>query len=857
MIRKLSVLWLFLGLSSHAFAQEQVLRFNIEVQNESFGEVIKKLENLSGYTFSYSSNSIDTDFLVNLSLSEVTINEALDEILKETIIIYQVLDKRIILKPNDRKQTVRGVILDRQTRIPITGATVIVEDSSPLIGDASDAEGRFAIPNVPAGRHNLIARFLGYQDKIVPAILVGSGKEVVLTVELSESLIQMGEITISAAGTSSEPINEMAQVSSRSFTVEETKRFPISVGDPLRLASSFAGVVSTDDGSNEIVIRGNTPRGILWKLEGVEIPNPNHFSSEGTSSGGISMFSTQVIFRSDFFTGAFSAEYGNATAGVFDINLRNGNNQRRETTVQAGLLGLNIASEGPLNSGKRASYLFNYRYSTLSILDGLGLQLQDEGERNIFQDLSFKVNLPTESMGTFAVFGLGGLSSYQESLPGILTDREDYNIGVIGLSNSHIINNSTFLKTTISVSTTKLIDRLREFNPPTFEEDTEFTRTFVRASVSLNKKFNARNFINSGITISGFNYNYVTRFNTPGNQPPFQEFDLFDDRGRSGSEQAFISWKHQFSDKLSLVNGAHWLYFNLTKESVIEPRSSLKWQFRPDASAFIGFGLHSRIESLEYYFGNFINPDGSSVDNNRGLGLTKAAHYVFGFDKSFGRAVYFKTELYYQRLFNVPVFASPNRNSFSSLNLSEGFVTEPLVNAGSGENYGIEIALERKFDNGFYYLLNSTFYESNYKARDGVRRNTRFDGGFSHNALTGREFAVGANNRNNILGVSFKVSYAGNQRLTPVNLTRSIAAGREIRLVEDTFSERLPNYFRADLQISFRKNARRKTGEWRLDIQNITNKNNVLEEFFDIASQSVIRPAEIGLIPILSYRVEF
>lgn len=856
-MQRVGILLILLNTPITGLAQNQEAVFSLEANEEPFIEVIKKLESLSGYTFSYSSNAIETSFPVTVSLSNVTLVDALNEILKETIIIYQVLGNRIILKANDRKQTVRGVIIDRQTRVPIIGATVMIEGTNPILGDASDNDGNFSIPNVPAGRHNIRARFLGYQDRVIPAVLVGSGKEVVINIELRESLIELGEITISGSGTSSEPINEMAQVSGRSFTVEETKRFPISIGDPLRLASSFAGVVSTDDGSNEIVIRGNTPRGILWRLEGVEIPNPNHFSSEGASSGGVSMFSTQVISRSDFFTGAFSPEYGNATSGVFDIHLRSGNNQRRETTIQAGLLGVNIASEGPLSSDKTASYLFNYRYSTLSILDGIGLQLMDEGEKNIFQDLSFKINVPTKKAGTFAVFGLGGLSSFQENRPSIVRQREDYNIGVIGVSNSHIINNSTFLKATMAVSTTKLVDDLQEFFPPTYEELNEFTKTFIRGTITLNKKFNSRNFLNTGVTISGLSYKYLTTFDTPGNPPPFQEFELFNDRGRSGSEQAFVSWKHQFNEKWSFVSGVHWLYFNLNRESVIEPRSSLKWQFRRDAAIFAGFGLHSRIESLEYYFGNFINPDGSSVDHNRELGLTKAAHYVFGFDKSFGQAVYFRTEFYYQRLFNVPVFANPNANSFSSLNLSDGFVTQPLINAGSGENYGVEIAIERTFNNGFYYLLNSTFYESTYKARDGITRNTRYDGSFAHNFLTGREFAVGANNRNNILGLSLKMSYAGNKRLTPVNLALSRAAGREIRRVEDTFTARFPDYFRMDLQISFRKNRRTATGEWRLDIQNLTSRNNVLEEFYDLATQTVIRPEEIGLIPILSYRVEF
>jgi len=125
----------------------------------------------------------------------------------------------------------------------------------------------------------------------------------------------------------------MSAVSARAFTVEETQKYPAAINDPLRMATNFAGVASLDDGMNQIVIRGNSPTGLLWRMEGIDIPNPNHFAAKGSSGGGISILSSQLLSNSDFITGAFAADYGNALSGVFDLNLRKGNNEKRETTL--------------------------------------------------------------------------------------------------------------------------------------------------------------------------------------------------------------------------------------------------------------------------------------------------------------------------------------------------------------------------------------------------------------------------------------------------------------------------------------------------------------------------------------------
>jgi len=850
------ILGLLFLLGNRVFGQT-IERGNItgSFENAELIEVIKFLEEATGQQFSYSSSALPLKQATTISFKDNTLTEALDKVAEVVPLQYKIINGKVVLMYTTLKQTIRGSVRDQSTQGPIIGAAVTVLGITPILGAATDIDGNFKIPNVPLGRRDIKVSYIGYEDYILPNILIGSGKEAVVTVDIVESVTQMEELIVTDEGTVTLPVNGMAQISARSFTVEETKRFPVGVGDPLRLASSFAGVVNTDDVNNEIVIRGNTPRGILWKLDGVEIPSPNHFSSEGTSSGGISMFSTQVISRSDFFTGAFAPEYGNATAGVFDIHLRNGNNETQENTVQAGLLGLDVSSEGPMGRGK-SSYLFNYRYSTLAMLDGLGLELLDENEKTAFQDISFKLSFPTESLGTFSLFGLGGKSSVTEDLLQE-SGKEVYNMGVVGISNQFYIDPKMYVRTTLSASGTKVVDDFRRFGDELFLESQDFTKTYKRGSILVNRKFNARHLIEGGVTLSKLDYDFTDYVQSSVNSPPFDNYSKFDESGNSGSKQAYLSWKYRVNNKLSFVSGMHWLHFDLTGESTLEPRGSLRWQFEDDKAFTVGYGKHSRIESLEFYFGNFIADNGAKLNYNRNLGLTKSDHYVIGYEKNFNENAYFRTEVYYQYLYKVPVFLDSLQNAFSTLNLSDGYASQQLINSGTGKNYGVEFTLERKFANSYYYLMNLSMYESKYRARDGVERDTRFNGNTASNFLFGREFNIGKNGRNNILGISTKFAYAGNKRYTPINLRASQQFNTEVRPLVNAYKSKYDDHSRFDLQISFRRNTKRTTSEWRLDVQNLFNKENVLYDFYSVQGRAIGVETSVGIIPILSYRLEF
>lgn len=772
------------------------------------------------------------------------------------IIFYFKFIVMVWAQPAGLNQEISGQIVDELTGSPLVGATVIIANSAPLIGTTSDDQGFFQLRAVPLGRQALEVSYLGYQKFILPDLIVGSGQPIQLEIRLSEKASELGTVEVVST---ENLVNPMGLISGHSFTAEETRRFPAGVGDPLRLVTAFPGVNSTDDEANEIVIRGNNPRGLLWKLEGVEIPSPNHFSAEGVSSGGISMFSTQMISRSDFYTGAFAPEYGNATSGVFDIHLRNGNQQRRSYTFQAGLLGLDVAAEGPVTANGSSSYLLNYRYSTLGLLDQIGIGVQEENESNNFQDLSFKLNFPTGSAGTFSLFGLGGTSSFKEDQPGFFAEREDYDMGVIGLTHRLLLNQTTALRTSLSVSGTALRDDFFREGESSFSEVANFSKSYQRFSLAFFKKMKAgHSLLEAGLTLSRLTYRFEEGLYIPANEPPLDDFDLFDERGQSGTQQAYISWKSRIGDLWHLVGGLHYLRFNLNQQQAVEPRLGLQRLLGKGRSLTFSLGWHSRIESLEYYLSNFILPDGEQVQYNKELGFTKSLHFGLGYDQILPGNTRLRAELYYQRLYDVPIAIHSDddvANAFSTLNVGEGFVNRPLVNSGSGANYGLEVSLEKKITDGFYYLLNASVYESNYTSADRVKRNTRFNGNFMSNLIVGREFNVGKTEKLNLFGINVKANFSGNKRYSPIDLELSRMAGKAIRPLSGLYTERLPNYFRLDIQVNYRKNKPGLTTEWRLDLQNLTNRKNAIGEFF--TNETVEYLTTFGLVPVISYRLEW
>ena len=746
---------------------------------------------------------------------------------------------------------------------------VQVLNSDPLLGTSTNEKGEFKIPSVPIGRWQLKFQVISYKERFVIVVL-NSGKESVTTVELEESVIQGEEVVITANQDKTQTNNKMSSVSSRVFSAEEAARYAGSRNDPARMAANYAGVSGANDSRNDIVIRGNSPLGILWRLNGLDIPNPNHFGNAGSTGGPISILNNNTLDNSDFMTGAFAADYGNATSGVFDLRMRQGNNEKHEFVAQLGFNGFELGAEGPLTKNKNATFMVNYRYSTLAVFKALNIDFGTGSAVPQYQDATFKTDLSTKKAGKFSFWGIGGLS-YVALLESDKKEGQDLygysardtyfrsDVGACGISHTLLLKRNAYLRTNVGISgnVNKIIaDRIDTSfkTPKNIRPEYRQTTQNVRYSLNTtyNKKFNSRNFLNAGI----YSEIYKTVF-VDSNDYLFGDntfITLRDYKGNTALLRAFIQWQHKFSDNFLINAGLSDQYFLLNNSNAIEPRFGLKYSVTRKQTLSLGGGLHSQLQPIYIYFATDTAVN-HRVETNRDLDFTRAAHAVVAYDNNFSPNFRLKTEIYYQYIYNAPVKNYPDY--FSVLNLGADFNSPNvanLVSQGTGYNYGLEITLEKFYSKGYYFLLTGSLFESKYKGSDGVLRNTAFNGNYVFNVLGGKEFKI---KQRHTFSVDIRATYAGGKRYTPVNLQASIASNTEVRDVSRAYELQYPAYFRVDVKPGYRYNAKKVTHEFTVDVQNVFRHLNVFQQSYDITNKRINTDYQLRFFVIPQYRILF
>ncbi len=774
-------------------------------------------------------------------------------------------------------QTIRGTVIDEDTQLPLIGATIKVLHTAPVIGSITDQSGKFRLENTPIGRVDLSVSFIGYQEKTIPNLEVNSAKEVLLDIALTEAVTSLDEVVVRATANKGDALNDLALVSARSVSSEQTFRFAGGFNDPSKIMSNYAGVSTSHDGGNEIIVRGNSPKYIQWRLEDVQISNPNHFGDQNAISGIVNALNNNLLSASDFYSGAFPAEFGDALSGVYDIRMRKGNNEKFEGIFGLGVLGTDITLEGPFKKGYDGSFLVNYRYSTLGLANKLGL-IEVDGANLNFQDAAFKLWLPTRKSGTFSVFGLHGKSNFNFEdvdpsvwvTPGddlVQTDvSKDYEKGASLLHTgiNHVLNLSPkgYLKTSLSYSREKITDHVFEYRLPELPRHLNHTahtdRTSVRASSLYNHRMNAKNKFNVG-----FRYNLI-RQDMAQNQlfRLGEQLSLIDFNEGIGSLQSFVNWKFSPNDRLNLVTGLQNTNVVFNQKHTIEPRFAINYALTASTKLSFGYGNHSRMESIHHYFTQTRLPDGTSTRPNLDLGLLRANHFVLGYEKRFNNNLRLKIESYYQDLYNIPVENNPN-SSFSTLNENLVLRYVDLVNKGTGENYGLEFSLERSFANNYYFVFNASFFESTFTALDNISRNTRFNSNYLVNLLGGKEFAGLGKKKNRILSVNGKLFLSGGRYYVPLlrDDAGNLAVNLEQGLIYDesrAYQKKLDDILNLTISMSHKWNFRKTTHEIYLNIDNATNQRARLMEYFDASQEDGLGyERQVGIIPNLLYRVYF
>jgi len=771
---------------------------------------------------------------------------------------------------NDLDQVIRGKVVDKQTQSVLPGANIILLETNPPVGTTTNSEGEFRLENVPLGRQGIAVSFIGYHSQVIKNLIINSAHETVLFIELEEKVQTTEEVTIVGNSRKDLAMNKMASVSARTFTVEEASRYAGSREDVARMAMNFAGVSGANDQRNDIIIRGNTPSGILWRLEDVDIPNPNHFAASGTTGGPIGMLNNNTLRNSDFFTGAFPAEYTNAFSGVFDLKMRDGNNETYEFLGQVGFNGFELGAEGPISKDGKSSFLVNYRYSTLEVFDLLGISFGTSGVPQ-YQDLNFKLNFPMKK-GKLSWFGLAGKSAIStlesETREDDLYIQEGMDLVngsrllTSGLNYSRFHNETTYSKFILSYLAQNGFTDLDIFDPgeepePFYREDnTEERLTF---KYIFNKKFSKQLSNRTGLTINRFGYNLSVKTWEEYNQRTYRL-----DNKKTIAEgptlyRGYSQWVYKFSDRVEIKPGLSFMYLGLNNSFSLEPRFGANWKAGYRTSINFGYGKHSKAQSMPAYFIETIYKDGTTELTNKNLDFTQAHHWVLGFDALLTDHLRLKTEAYYQYLYDVPVEEHPSYYSALNAGANWGLNTRDfLVNEGEGWNYGVEFTLEKFYHNNWYFLTTASLFDSKYRGSDGVKRNTAFNGNFVTNALVGKEVKV---KRNGTLVFDVKVTWAGGKRYTPINVEASKEKDdgvfNTVYIDELAYEKQFPDYLKADVKIGFRLDGKKVSQVWEFYVENVTNHKNPLNQTFDPNAGEIETVYQLGFFPLFNYKIYF
>lgn len=799
--------------------------------------------------------------------------------------------------PDNRTQTVKGRVVDKVTGIGLPGVIAQLKTSGSQVAVATDANGNYKIPNVPVGRQSFLFTYTGYKPVPMNDISISSGKEVQLNIEMDENAVSMEEVEVKA-GSDTDIVNTMQVSNMKSFSIEETERYAGSRQDPARMASNFAGIQGTNDSRNDIVVRGNSPAGLLWRMEDIDIPNPNHFAIAGSAGGPQSIINNKYLANSEFFTGAFPANYGNALGGVFDLKLRNGNNEKHERTFQFGVLGTEIALEGPLSKKTGASYLLTYRYSTLALFGAVNFKIGTSAVPG-YQDMGLRLNFPTKKAGVFSFSSIGGLSDIKiilsktyerpKELYGDLNRDQYYgsNMGVGILSHVYALSPKSVMKTSLAYGVQSidvkhnLVMRNKDFIPKdTLPNILAFNFYEGKTTLAwyIKSKLNSRNSIKAGFFVNRIDVNFRdsvkvnSLFDTIARvieDKPYKK--RIDSQSSFYLVQPYVAFVHKFNNKLSINMGVFSQVLTLNNKYAVEPRASLRYQLNSRQVLSFSYGLHSQMQSTYLYFTapDTIVSEGKLVPNtkkelsNKDLDFTKSQHFVLGHDFFADRYLKIKTEVYYQQIWSAPVYVVPS--SVSALNrgasFNRFFPIYTMENKGTGYNYGLELTVEKLFHKHYHFMWNGSLFDSKYVASNGRLANTDFNGNYIMNLVAGVEYGVGKEKRNTIcLGTKF--TYGGGKRYSPVNIAASNAVMDVVAQDDKVNTLQFQPYNRVDIRICYKINGKKAGTEIALDLVNILNAQNILALSYapdpaNLSADPLVKNYQLGFLPLFYVKVDF
>lgn len=744
-----------------------------------------------------------------------------------------------------KRGAITGRILDKTTKEPVVGATVKVIGLD--LGAVADLDGKFTIQNIPVGTYQVKISAVGYESTIRSDVVVSTARAYILVVELAETGVEGKEVEVVADYFKRRKAD--SPTSEQSFTYEEIRRLPGGFEDVVRAVSTLPGVSVASAGRNDLLVRGGAPSENLFLIDGIEVPNINHFGTQGFAGGPISFVNLDYVREVNFSTGGFGVKYGDKISSVVSLDLRNGREDRTggKLNLSASQFGFNI--EAPLSQD--GQYLFSARRSYLDLIfKAAGFSFVPE-----YYDFLGKVTYNLGGGNEISALGIGVINNVR--LFNDTPEKRFDNSRLLDNTQYQLISGITWKKVFKGGFVSTTLGRTRvDYR---FQQRDSLQNPFFRNN-SIEDEFNLRSDATVVLT-KATELSFGVQAKTIGfDADVFLKSQLNDsvivnqqlkDRFYKGA--TYLQLLQRFGRFTATLGGRLDYFDGINQKFYPAPRGSLSYALTEKTTLNASFGRYTQSPSYIWLV---------AEESNRNLKNIQTNVAIAGFEHILQPDLKFSIEGYYKQYGDYP--ASVNRPFLVLANTGagfggseEGFASfglEPLVSVGEGRAYGVELFVQKKLSQTPYYGIASlTIGRSEFQGIDGVFRPSNFDQRIIFSLSGGYRF-----DEKWELGIKFR--YASGRPFTPVGAQGDRTFAFQLTNIDPNFfnSQRLPDFHALDLRVDRRWPFEAWTLITYIDIQNVYNRQNVNPPRWNVRENKVESVGgQIGILPSIGINAEF
>jgi len=737
------------------------------------------------------------------------------------------------------KGVIRGKVIDEETQSPVEGAIIELLNRAEKM--ETDAKGEFVFGELEFDSYQIKVTSIGYNPQIISDLILYASKPLNVTIELSPQGITTEQIDVEANFfQQSSDVN----ISSLNLDYEEIRRAPGATEDISRMLQSAPGVAIGNDQRNDIIIRGGSPSENLILIDGIEVPNINHFGTDGSTSGAIGFINNKFILETDLLTGGFPSLYGDKLSGVVDINFREGSKKNFFSDVNLSIAGFGGIFEGPIT--EKGSYLFSVRRSYLELIKS-SIRLTTVPN---YWDFNLKVNYDISATDKIKVIGLLGLDKIDFSGESAKNNpygnsQDNQNTLATGVNYTKLFSNG-YLETVLSDAYTdsfvKQIDSRSAQPIVTYSSN----NNEIILKSNLNYVLSKTLTLNAGIGSKLALINSETYLRGDTNAAGFV-YDTINSSAKFDTYKLFshVNFTAKFlKDKLTLNAGARVDYFDYIRlKAYFSPRAGATFKITPVTNINLATGIYH--QSPEYIWL-------SSDPNNRNLNSIRSTHVIAGIEHYFAVDLKATAEVYYKEYKDYAVWK--DIPTYILIDGGADFgpnIVGEAISAGKGIVKGFDFTLQKKLSgSGLYGIMNYSYIHSGFSAIEGGIKPGAFDPGHQVTLVAGFQFKNGW-----LIGGKFK--YSGGKPYTPIDEDASLAVNRAVFATDDFNSSRYPYYMRIDLRVDKKFDFSKASLIAYIELQNVFDRENIYNYYWDDYEKELGTVYQWAFFPVGGISVQF